>query len=230
MRQHRNVGLQFLKPIIDNRADLHHTSWGWDFLTPELFVPHEWPTVRGEKVPWEICQTLDAWSFGYHRDDQAWKSVRQLVVMLAETVSKGGNLLLDVGPTGRGTFEQRAIDRLEGMGNWMKYNARSIYGCTQAPEEFHAPDNCLLTYNPKTNRLYIHVLEWPFKSLHLPGYEGKVKYAQLLNDASELTFYTQTQADPNAHTVETSKAGDLIMPVPVKQPDDILPVIELVLE
>lgn len=60
--------------------------------------------------------------------------------------------------------------------------------------------------------------------------EGKVKYAQLLNDASELTFYAQTHADPGAHTVETSRPGDLIMPVPVKQPDDVLPVIELILE
>lgn len=53
-----------------------------------LYVPYEWPKFNGERVPWEICQTLDAWSFGYHRDDEAWKSVRQLVVMLAETVSK----------------------------------------------------------------------------------------------------------------------------------------------
>ena len=216
--------------IVDNRADMHHTTWGWDFMTPELYVPYEWPKFNGERVPWEICQTLDAWSFGYHRDDEAWKSVRQLVVMLAETVSKGGNLLLDVGPTGRGTFEERAMDRLAGIGKWMKYHSRSIYGCTQAPEEFEVPKNCLLTYNPETRRLYIHVLEWPFKSLHLPGYEGKVKYAQLLNDASELTFYAQTHADPGAHTVETSRPGDLIMPVPVKQPDDVLPVIELILE
>lgn len=216
--------------IVDNRADLNHTSWGWDFLTPELYVPYEWPKVNGERVPWEICQTFDGWSFGYARDQQTWKSTRQLVVMLAETVSKGGNLLMNVGPTGRGTFEDRAVERLKGIEEWMKYHSRSIYGCTQAPDEFQAPKNCLLTYNPETHRLYIHVLEWPTKSLHLPGYEGKDKYAQLLNDASELGWYTQTYADPGAHTVETSKPGDLIMPVPVKQPNVLMPVIELMLE
>jgi alpha-L-fucosidase len=56
-----------------------------------------------------------------------------LLTLLIETVSKGGNLLLNVGPTGRGTFDNRAMQRLEGMGEWMKYNGRSIYGCTQAP-------------------------------------------------------------------------------------------------
>jgi len=216
--------------IVDNRADLNHTSWGWDFMTPEMFVPHEWPQINGERVPWEICQTFDGWSFGYARDQQTWKSSRQTVVMLAETVSKGGNLLLNVGPTGRGIIDDRATERLNDVGEWMKYHSRAIYGCTQAPDEFQAPKNCLLTYNPETRRLYIHVLEWPFKSLHLPGYEGKVKYAQILNDASELGWYTRTHANPGDHTFETSKAGDLIMPVPVHKPDVMLPVIELVLE
>ncbi|MDR2955980.1 MAG: alpha-L-fucosidase [Prevotella sp.] len=216
--------------LVDNRADLNHTSWGWDFLTPEMFVPHEWPTVNGERVPWEICQNFDGWSFGYARDQHHWKSTRQLIVMLAETVSKGGNLLMNVGPTGRGTFEDRAIERFKGIGEWMKVHSRAIYGCTQAPDGFQTPKNCLLTYNPETHRMYIHVLEWPFKSLHLPGFEGKVKYAQLLNDASELGWYTQTYADPGAHTHETSKAGDLIMPVPTLKPNVALPVIELILE
>lgn len=93
--------------------------------------------------------------------------------MLIETVSKGGNLLLNVGPTARGAFDDRANDRLDGLAQWMKYNNRSIYGCTQAPGEFETPKNCFMTYNPTTKRLYIHVLEWPFKSLHLPGFKDK---------------------------------------------------------
>ena len=112
----------------------------------------------------------------------------------------------------------------------MKYHSRSIYGCTQAPAGIEAPNNCLLTYNPETNRLYVHVLEWPFKSLHLPGLEGKIKYAQLLNDASEMTYYSRTAANAGEHTVETSRAGDLIMPVPVRKPDVEVPVIEIMLK
>lgn len=76
----------------------------------------------------------------------------------------------------------------------------------------------------------MHVLEWPFKSLHLPGLEGKIKYAQLLNDASEMTYYSRTAANAGEHTVEISRAGDLIMPVPVRKPDVEVPVIEIMLK
>jgi alpha-L-fucosidase len=69
--------------------------------------------------------------------------------MLIETVSKGGNLLLNVGPTARGEFDERANQRLEGIGAWMKQHSRSIYGCTQAPDTFKVPQNCFLTYDPK---------------------------------------------------------------------------------
>ena len=88
------------------------------------------------------------------------------MVLLIESVSKGGNLLLNVGPTARGTFDYRADKALEEMGEWMKFNGRSIYGCTQAPDEFVAPDNTLLTYNPKTNRLYVHLLDYPMKNFY----------------------------------------------------------------
>jgi len=216
--------------IINNRSDLQDTSWGWDFLTPEQYIPYEGLKINGESVPWEMCQTFDGRSWGYSRDGQTWKSARQLIVMLIEAVSKGGNLLLNVGPTARGEFEPRAVERLEAIAEWMKYHSRSIYGCTHAPAGIEAPNNCLLTYNPETNRLYVHVLEWPFKSLHLPGLEGKIKYAQLLNDASEMTYYSRTAANAGEHTVEISRVGDLIMPVPVRKPDVEVPVIEIMLK
>ena len=213
--------------IVDNRLDLNHTDWGWDYLTPEQFMPQEWPTVRGQRVPWETCQTFSG-SWGYYRDEYTWKSVHQLVVMLIETVSKGGNLLLNVGPTARGVFDDRADARLEGIARWMKYHDRSIYGCTQAPDNFTVPKNCLLTYNPQTNRLYIHVLEWPFKSLHLTGYKGKIKYAQLLNDASEIRFRTVSQEGGN--TTEMTGEDDVMLILPVERPNVEVPVIELFLE
>ncbi|GHT37013.1 alpha-L-fucosidase [Bacteroidia bacterium] len=213
--------------IVDNRLDLDHTDWGWDFVTPEQFMPQEWPTVRGQRVPWETCQTFSG-SWGYYRDEYSWKSVHQLVVMLIETTSKGGNLLLNVGPTARGVFDDRADERLEGLARWMKFHDRSIYGCTEAPETFAVPANCMLTYNPEKKRLYIHVLEWPFKSLHLPGYKGKFKYAQLLNDDSEIKF--TTNIEQGSHTTENSKAEDVILNLPVQRPNVEVPVIELFLE
>ncbi len=213
--------------IVDNRMGLDHTDWGWDFVTPEQFMPQTWPTVDGERVPWETCQTFSG-SWGYHRDEYTWKSVHQLIVMLVETVSKGGNLLLNVGPTARGNFDRRANERLEGIGNWMAFNSRSVYGCTQAPAEYAVPQNCFLTYNPEKNRLYIHVVEWPFKSLHLPGYRGKIEYAQLLQDGSEVRFRTQTKQ--GGSTTETSGENDLILSLPVERPDCELPVIEIFLK
>ena len=212
--------------IVNDRADLSDTSWGWDYKSPEQFMPKEWPTVNGERVPWETCQTFSG-SWGYFRDEYSWKSPRQLVTMLIETVSKGGNLLLNVGPTARGVFDDRAVDRLKAIGGWMKYNSRSIYACTQAPEMFKKPDNCLLTYNPTTKRLYIHVLQWPFKSLILEGYKGKFKYAQLLNDGSEIKF--KTDVKPGSHTTESAGLNDVILDLPVAQPGNEVPVIELIL-
>jgi alpha-L-fucosidase len=213
--------------IVNNRLDLDHTDWGWDFVTPEQFMPQQWPTVRGKRVPWETCQTFSG-SWGYYRDEYSWKSVRQLVVMLIETVSKGGNLLLNVGPTARGVFDNRAMERLDGLAGWMKFHGRSIYGCTQAPEDFAVPQNCFLTYHAEKKRLYIHILEWPFKSLHLIGYKGKFKYAQLLNDGSEIKYTVNTT--PGSHTTENSGADDVILTLPVQRPEVEVPVIELFLE
>ncbi|MEO5995345.1 MAG: alpha-L-fucosidase [Chitinophagaceae bacterium] len=213
--------------IVNDRLDLNETDWGWDYRSPEQYIPKEGVTVNGVQVPWETCQTFSG-SWGYYRDEASWKSVHQLIVMLIETVSKGGNLLLNVGPTARGVFDQRADDRLKGIGEWMKLNDRSIYGCSQAPAGFKKPENCLLTYNVQRKRLYIHVLDWPFKSLYLEGYKGKFKYAQLLNDGSEVKFETVTK--PGGNTTQTTGENDVILNLPVIKPGVDVPVIELILE
>lgn len=212
--------------ILNDRMDLSDVPGGWDYKTPEQFMPREWPTVNGVKVPWETCQTFSG-SWGYFRDEFSWKSAEQLIGMLAETVSKGGNLLLNVGPTARGVLDSRAEDRLKAIAEWMKFNDRSIYGCTQAPDEFSRPENCLLTYNPESRRLYVHVLEWPFKSLYLKGYKGRIKYAQLLSDASEIKFRTSTS--PGSHTTENTGENDVILDLPVNKPGTAIPVIEIIL-
>jgi alpha-L-fucosidase len=201
--------------LVDDRLDLNNTEWGWDFKTPEQFMPKEWPTENGQRAAWETCQTFSG-SWGYYRDENSWKSVRQLITMLIEVTSKGGNLLLNVGPTARGIFDNRANQRLEGMGKWMDFHNRSIYGCTQAPDNFVAPHNCLLTYNPTSKRLYVHLLDWPLNSLTLPDFNGKFKYAQLLNDASEVRYNTND--------------NDVVLSLPLQKPDVEIPVIELFLE
>jgi alpha-L-fucosidase len=209
--------------VVNDRLDLLDVPGGWDFRTPEQVMPQEWVSVDGKKVPWETCQTFSG-SWGYYRDESTWKSVPQLICMLIETVSKGGNLLLNVGPTARGTFDDRALARLEGIGKWMRLHDRSIYGCTEAPAEFKAPDNCLLTWNPKTRRLYIHILEWPMGVLHLDGYAGRIRYAQLLNDGSEVRF---TEGANRSQDMGKTVSQTVTLQLPVLKPDVEIPVVEV---
>lgn len=198
-----------------------------DVKTPEQYQPREWFKVDGKPVVWEACQTLSG-SWGYYRDEESWKSVEMIIKMLIDSVSKGGNMIMNVGPTGRGEFDYRALNALEGVGNWMYRHNRSIYGCTQAPAEFKCPEDCRLTYNPETNRLYVHVFSWPFRHLHLDGMVGKVEYAQLLNDASELKMIEGT--DDAASMVDFSYgSGTLTLELPIKKPE-VVPVIELFLK
>ena len=211
--------------IINDRLDLLDVPGGWDFRTPEQFKPREWLKIDGEKIPWETCQTFSG-SWGYHRDEASWKSLKQLLVLLIETVSKGGNLLLNVGPTARGTFDDRALERLNGIGEWMRLHSRAIYGCTEAPEEFRQPENCLLTFQPETKRIFVHVLDWPMGKLYLDGFVGKVKYAQLLHDGSEVIL-----GKPKRSSVidEQIPSDTLILELPVQKSRVTIPVIELFL-
>ncbi|MCD6565539.1 MAG: alpha-L-fucosidase [Bacteroidales bacterium] len=211
--------------IVNDRLDLKDMEGGWDFTTPEQYKVSKWPEINGKKIPWETCQTFSG-SWGYYRDEATWKSNKQLLVLLIESVSKGGNLLLNVGPTARGNFDFRAQDRLKDMGKWMKFNSRSIYGCTQAPDKFPKPDNCLLTYNPENNRLYVHLLDYPMGRLTLKGFGGKVRYAQFLHDASEIKFGKPRH---NVTYQESLKEKDIILMLPVVKPDVEIPVIELFL-
>ncbi len=211
--------------IVNDRADIKDYWGGWDFTTPEQFKVQKWPEENGVRIPWETCQTFSG-SWGYYRDEHTWKDNKQLLVLLIESVSKGGNLLLNVGPTARGTFDERADNALEGMGEWMKYNSRSIYGCTQAPDEFVAPDNTLLTYNPETNRLYVHLLDYPLQNFLMPDMGDKVKYAQFLHDASEIKI-----GKPYGHWVsQETKENDINLLLPVNKPNVEIPVIELFLK
>jgi alpha-L-fucosidase len=205
--------------LVNERLDLNDMEGGWDFDSPEQFKVEKCPERNGKKIAWETCQTFSG-SWGYHRDENTWKSPAQLLELLIESVSKGGNLLLNVGPTARGLFDARAQDRLKSMGDWMKYNNRSIYNCTEAPTGFVAPLNTLFTYNPKTNRLYVHLLTYPMGSLILKNMSDKVKYIQFLHDASEIKFVSGTGEDKN----------NLKLQLPVQKPPVEIVVLEVILK
>lgn len=207
--------------LVNDRLDLPG-----DFVTPEQYQPAGPMTVDGVNVPWEACQTLNG-SWGYFRDnaDQD-KPVDLLVRMLIDGVSKDGNLLLNVGPTARGLFDPRARAALAGVGEWMDLHARSIYGA--GASAYRPPTD--VRYTQRGNRLYVHLFAWPFEHLHLPGLAGKVEYAQLLNDASEIPFRV---IPPSVHAVTTGLGGmpegTLTLTLPIRRPDVAVPVIELFL-
>jgi len=208
-----------LKPhiILNNRLDLPVAA---DIYTPEQVQPLEWVKVEGEPVMWEACQTFSG-SWGYHRDEASWKDAGQLIRMLINTVACGGNLLMNVGPTSLGTFDPRALDALAVYRDWMAQHSEAIYGCTQS--DYSAPRDCRLTQNG--DKLYIHVYAWPFKHLVVPELAGKVSYARFLHDGSEVALKPE---DWSASQLQIG-ADVLVLELPVKQPDVVVPVIELTL-
>ena len=210
--------------IIDNRTGIEQDLW-----TPEQYQPQAWLRHRetGELVTWEACQTFSG-SWGYYRDETSWKSPEMLIQMLIQTVSLGGNLLMNVGPTARGCFDYRAQAALQSFADWMKFNSRSIYGCTMAEPEFQAPNGCRLTQNEDGKRLYVHLFQYPYAFLELPGFAGKVEYAQFLHDASEVRFSENSVE----HFSEGRTQSDdlLVLNLPAVKPPVIVPVIELFLK
>lgn len=200
-----------------------------DVKTPEQYMPRQWVNVGGTPVVWEACHTIGE-SWGYCRDERNWKSTQQLIGLLIEAVSKGGNFLLNVGPTGRGEFDVRTVERLTEIGEWMRRHGKAIYGCTQAPQEYECPTGCRFTYNPTTNRLYLHLLQWPYRHVHLEGFAGKVAYAQLLNDASEIArIEGETNPDATDNLSEARGPDLLTLVLPVEKPNVVVPVVELFL-
>ena len=208
-----------LKPniILSNRLDLPVAA---DIYTPEQVQPQEWVKVDGEPVVWEACQTFSG-SWGYHRDEATWKDAGQLIRMLINTVSCGGNLLMNVGPTSLGTFDPRALNALAIYRDWMALHSEAIYGCTQSG--YSAPQDCRLTQNG--DKLYVHVFAWPFKHLVVPELAGKVSYARFLHDGSEVAL---KPTDWSANQLQIG-GNILVLELPVKQPDVVVPVIELTL-
>ncbi len=131
-----------------------------DFGTPEQEIPD-----TGLGYDWETCMTMnDHW--GYNKNDSNWKSEEDLIQKLVDIASKGGNFLLNVGPTAQGLFPQESLVRLKVMGEWMETNGKSIYGTTASLFENLAWGRS----TTKGSILYLHVFDWPSEgTLVVPG-------------------------------------------------------------
>ena len=176
-----------------------------DFGTPEQTIPGTGPIG----VDWESCMTMNNhWQFIDY--DRNWKSPAVLIRMLVDCASKGGNFLLDVGPTPEGPFPKPAAERLEAIGCWMRGNGESIYGTKAGPYEKPLSwGRCTAKNLPgDKTRLYLHVFEWPRDgSLVVPALKNRVVAAFLL-------------ADPNRSALGVSgQGGSIRITVPKTAPD-----------
>lgn len=153
-----------------------------DFACPEQMIPPEGMTDgAGHSIPWEACITLnDNW--GYCAHDHHYKSAKMIIRSLVECVSKNGNLLLNVGPDAKGEFPPEAIEILKQVGQWMRRNSDSIYGC--GASGFPKPE--WGRYTQQGNKLYAHIYEECMGPICLKGLAGKIDSMRLVQDGSEL--------------------------------------------
>lgn len=194
-----------------------------DLVTPEQYQPVRPLERDGELVAWEACQTVNG-SWGYHRDNLDFKSPDMVVRMLSGSVALGGNLLLNVGPTARGEIAPRDLEIFSAVGEWMHRHDGAIRGA--GPSSLIPPSG--VVYTERGNRLYVHVFDWPFGLLHLPGLGGRVEFARLLNDGSEILFHEVPPEQKAFNMIPAGpEPGTVTLSLPVQRPDVAVPVIEL---
>ena len=213
---------QELRPdlILNNRLG---GGFKGDTETPEQFIPPQGYPGRD----WETCMTMnDTW--GFKRDDHKWKSTDTLIRNLCDIASKGGNYLLNVGPTSEGLIPQPSVERLAEVGKWMRVNGEAIHGSGPTPFGAEAGKFSDTEKDKKGNprfipswdwrattrpgKIYLHVFNWPAGKFELPAVKGKITKAYLLADAEHRKLkFKQTNKGVSLALLE--KAPDAIASV-----------------
>lgn len=144
----------------------------------------------GPGVTWESCMTMNK-HWGYNKNDQNWKSAEVLVRNLIDCASKGGNYLLNVGPTSEGLIPGPSVERLAAMGRWMKVNREAIYDTEASPFPKLDWGRCTRKVSGKDTTLYLHVFNWPADGkLIVPGLKNTPRRAYLLADQRHQSLTT----------------------------------------
>ena len=209
--------------IIDNRLEVSGEGFGsmWegnpspyhgDFVSPEQIIPpNGLQDKQGRDLIWEACITMNN-NWGYCAKDHFYKPAPMLIKKLVECVSKGGNLLLNVGPDARGNIPPQSMEILKSIGAWMKDNSQSIYGCGKAGME--KPDAGRITR--KGNKLYYHLFENTVGPMPLPGLKkeqvGCVRY---LATGAEVPLSNSWTSSNYPDIVFADLGEDPVLPDPV---------------
>ncbi|MGI6200945.1 MAG: alpha-L-fucosidase [Christensenellales bacterium] len=218
--------------MIDNRLEVsgegfgslltaHPTEYCGDFVSPEQIIPPKGIFDElGNRAVWEACITMNN-HWGYCHGDHFFKSAPLIVRKLVECVSKGGNLLVNVGPDARGNIPPQSLQILSQIGDWMRLNSASIYGCGHAGID--KPENGRVTR--RGNKLYYHILEATIGFVPLEGISpDQVDKVRLLATGAELQIARNWMTNNYPDTVFVSLGED------PELPDAIDTVIEVTLK
>ncbi|MBC7349910.1 MAG: alpha-L-fucosidase [Candidatus Aminicenantes bacterium] len=203
--------LRQLKPdiIINDRLFNRAPGLG-DFGTPENYVPATgWRNEDGSLRLWEVCLTMNFNGWGYNHYETEFRSGPQLIRQLIEIASKGGNLLLNIGPRPDGTIQPEFVERLKQIGHWLKVNGEAIYGTEPSVfEKLPFFGRCTV----KGNRLFVHIMGWPQeKKIILPGLKNRVQKVYFLANREKLSY--------------SSKGNDVTIKLPDQAPDPVATVV-----
>lgn len=193
-----------------NRGDQEYVG---DFGTPEQQIPPS--GLPG--ADWESCMTMNnTWGFKY--DDQDWKSAETLIRNLIDCASKGGNYLLNVGPTGEGEIPAASVERLAAIGVWMRVHHEAVYGTQASPWPTQlAWGRCTQRPTPTGTRLYLHIFDWPQGGrILLPGLKNKLTQVRLLG----------AEGVPEGLRAEATAEG-VVVHLPASRPASVVPVVAL---
>jgi alpha-L-fucosidase len=200
-----------LQPQIITNDRLKRPNFPGDHKTPEQRIPN---LADLDGTDWETCMTMNG-TWGYKSYDHNYKTPQKLIQNLVDIASKGGNFLLNVGPTAEGEFPPESVDILAAMGKWMKVNGEAIYGTKASPWGLFPWGRCTKKETKNGTSMYFSVFEWPADGkLVIPGVKNSVVSAKLLANGAKVK-------------ASLAKDGSLTIALPATAPDPLVSVIRV---